>query len=365
MEQDKTDQDMSHQVKESKIEVIEDDCSDERTEVNPWVAHHNLSLWWKLLVILTGPVLLPVRLLLITLLVIFSYVCAKIALIGGGPSIESRPLRSWRRVLQSVVFWSVRSLSLAMGVVVRRRGTQAGPREAPLLVAAPHSTLLDWIVFPVTKSSVVAKQEISEWPLVGVVGRLLQTVWVDRDSQEAKTQTLEEIKKRCLEPGWPQLLIFPEGTNTNGEALVLFRTGAFSTGKPVQPVSVRTPNTVDTVTWTWVQRYSFSSLLFFTLISPYTVIELEFLPVIEPSEDEIENPRVYADKVRKVFGEHLNLPCSQLSYKDAKLCQQVMKEGRGVPQKEMEESQENKEKSVSKYASNTSIDFVGNLTFGI
>ena len=48
-----------------------------------------------------------------------------------------------------------------------------------------------------------------------------------------------------------------------------------------------------------------------------------------------------------------------MSYKDAKLCQQAAKE-------EGKLETENKEaKTVSKYASNTSIDFVGNLTFGI
>ena len=122
---------------------------------------------------------------------------------------------------------------------------------------------------------------------------------------------------------------------------------------------------MDTITWTWVQRYHTWTLLALTLASPYTRLNIEFLPVIQPSEDEMEDPRVYANKVRKTLGEHLNLPCSQMSYKDAKLCQQAMKEGRGVAEKGMEESDENKEKSVSKYASNTSIDFVGNLTFGI
>ena len=87
---------------------------------------------------------------------------------------------------------------------------------------------------------------------------------------------------------------------------------------------------------------------------------MEFLPVIQPTEDEVEDPRVYANKVRKILGEHLNLPCSQMSYKDAKLCQQAAtakEEGKKAANREV--------KTVPKYASNTSIDFVGNLTFGI
>ena len=52
------------------------------------------------------------------------------------------------------------------------------------------------------------------------LGSLLSAVWVKRDDQEAKNRTVEIIKQRCSEKGWPQLLIFPEGTNTNGKALV-------------------------------------------------------------------------------------------------------------------------------------------------
>ena len=107
----------------------------------------------------------------------------------------------------SVVFFTSRCVSLAMGVRVSERGRQAGREEAPLLVAAPHSTLLDWMVFPVTRTSVVAKQELSSWPVLGVIGRLLQTVWVDRDSQQDRAHTQEKIRARCLEPGQCQHLI--------------------------------------------------------------------------------------------------------------------------------------------------------------
>ena len=54
------------------------------------------------------------------------------------------------------------------------------------------------------------------------IGSLLSAVWVKRDDQEAKNKTVEILKQRCTEKGWPQLLIFPEGTNTNGKALVRY-----------------------------------------------------------------------------------------------------------------------------------------------
>lgn len=48
---------------------------------------------------------------------------------------------------------------------------------------------------------------------------------------------------RAQSHGWPQVMIFPEATTTNGRALVSFKTGAFAPGLPVQPVVVQYPHT--------------------------------------------------------------------------------------------------------------------------
>lgn len=48
-----------------------------------------------------------------------------------------------------------------------------------------------------------------------------------------------------------QIIIFPEGTCTNRSCLITFKPGAFYPGVPVQPVCIRYPNKLDTVTWTW------------------------------------------------------------------------------------------------------------------
>ena len=45
---------------------------------------------------------------------------------------------------------------------------------------------------------------------------------------------------RCQDgSGWPQLMIFPEGSTSNRKALMSFKPGAFVPGKPVQPVLIR------------------------------------------------------------------------------------------------------------------------------
>ena len=45
---------------------------------------------------------------------------------------------------------------------------------------------------------------------------------------------------RCQDgSGWPQLMIFPEGSTSNRKALMSFKPGAFVPGKPVQPILIR------------------------------------------------------------------------------------------------------------------------------
>ncbi len=66
---------------------------------------------------------------------------------------------------------------------------------------------------------------------------------------------------------WPQILLFPEGTNTNAKALIKFKSGAFQVGAPVQPVLIRLQslNGTDTYTWTWNQSYGAFACLWLTL----------------------------------------------------------------------------------------------------
>lgn len=67
--------------------------------------------------------------------------------------------------------------------------------------------------------------------------------------------------------GYRQLLVFPEGTTTNGRALVHFKSGSFQSGVPVQPVLARFPgmNRPDTLTWTWGQSYGILGCTWLTM----------------------------------------------------------------------------------------------------
>ena len=87
------------------------------------------------------------------------------------------------------------------------------------------------------------------------------------------------------DPDWPQLAIWPEGTTHNRLSAVKFKSGAFIPGCPVLPMTVKFNNRWDTYTWGF-QGPSFFQLFFYTMTQLYMVMELRFLPIVTPTEEE-------------------------------------------------------------------------------
>ena len=157
----------------------------------------------------------------------------------------------------------------SIGCYVVTKGHLASPKEAPILVFAPHTTFLDVLLWCwccnfslgssfIPPPSVVSRVENKNIPLFGNIFEIASTLQVSRENPNSRKDTVDEIIRRC-EPihdanpraMWPQLIMSPEGTTSNGKALLNFKAGAFYPGKPIQPILVRYPNNIDTITWTW------------------------------------------------------------------------------------------------------------------
>ncbi|RZC39607.1 Acyltransferase domain containing protein, partial [Asbolus verrucosus] len=205
-----------------------------------------------------------------------------------------------------------------MNVVVK--GKQASRSEAPILVIAPHSTFLDGgIIYATGFPSIIVRRESGTNPYIGKLINFTQPVYVWRDDPDSRQNTIKEIISRATSDlDWPQILIFPEGTCTNRSCLITFKPGAFYPGVPIQPVCIRYPNKLDTVTWTW-EGPSALKLLWLTLTQPYSYCEIEFLPVYVPNEEEKRDPKLFANNVRAVMAKTLGVPVSDYTYGDCKL----------------------------------------------
>ncbi|MGQ3671318.1 lysophospholipid acyltransferase family protein [Xanthobacter sp. TB0136] len=114
-----------------------------------------------------------------------------------------------------------RILLACLGVRVKVEGTPETGR--PLLILSNHSS---WLDIPVLGSRMplffVAKSEVSDWPLVGLLARFQRTVFVDRQRRQATGTVNREIAER-LKEGDP-VVLFAEGTSSDGNRVLPFRT---------------------------------------------------------------------------------------------------------------------------------------------
>lgn len=255
---------------------------------------------------------------------------AKIGLCCVAPEDSTeRPFTNFRRCIQHILMKIFRLIFFFMGFhKIDVIGHQASKANAPILVCAPHSTIVDAIAILISRAIPVAKKAMSEIVFLGAVGKCMQVLFVTRESKESRKGVVEQIKKIALEKpipketsqdscckgqeklrDWPQIFIFPEGTCTNAKALIKFKTGAFQPGCSVQPVLfLREGNGLDTLTWTWNQSYGAFGCLWLTLCKLNTNIKIEFLPIYDPTKDEIGDARLYAENVRSRMASRLQIP---------------------------------------------------------
>lgn len=147
-----------------------------------------------------------------------------------------------RRLPRRLVrLWNCGCCTIA-GLEVRRVGRPA--TGAPTLFVANHVSYLDIIVLGgVLDAAFVAKSEIAGWPLIGLIGRLGRTVFVQRRTMQCARQC-DALAAR-LGAG-ESLILFAEGTSTDGARVRPFKSALFGVlDRPelaaqvmVQPVTI-------------------------------------------------------------------------------------------------------------------------------
>jgi 1-acyl-sn-glycerol-3-phosphate acyltransferase len=143
---------------------------------------------------------------------------------------ECPPFAAWRTLLAWPVKFCGRGLLFAVGVVwISVKGKRAKAKDAPLLISN-HVCFMDPIfLVSQTGASPVSAAGNMNLPLFGNLTKMFQPILVDRENKEAAAAVAKQIKDRASSGGiWPQTVLFPEGTTTNGRALVYFKLGAVS-----------------------------------------------------------------------------------------------------------------------------------------
>lgn len=138
--------------------------------------------------------------------------------------------------------WYHRMCCRLLGIRLEVFGRRS--RARPTLFVANHASYLDIAVYgALIPGSFVAKAEVAKWPLFGLLAKLQNSVFVDRQIRTSRLQA-GEIGRRL--EARDNMILFPEGTSDDGTRVLPFKSSLFavaelkSHGEPlvVQPVSL-------------------------------------------------------------------------------------------------------------------------------
>ena len=144
------------------------------------------------------------------------------------------------------LYWAI--FTRLMGIKVRVIGTAVRrPGSRPVVYVSNHSSWVDVpVVGGVLQGCFVAKGDVATWPVISMIARLGRTVFVSRS--RASTGKEREAMRLVLKAG-DNLILFPEGTSSDGSRVLPFRTSFFALAEAgggedpmalpmIQPVSV-------------------------------------------------------------------------------------------------------------------------------
>ncbi|WP_416908394.1 MAG: lysophospholipid acyltransferase family protein [Polymorphobacter sp.] len=148
-----------------------------------------------------------------------------------------------------------------------------------------------WIDIPIlagrTGTAFVSQDKIKSWPLVGWLARLNNTVFVSRTERHMVGRQVAELRE-ALAAHQP-VAIFPEGTTTDGRALLPFKPSLFAVLMPpprrllIQPVAICFDAQGRHLAWIGEETAPQNAWRIFTSRQPIGC-HLRFLPPFDPGD---------------------------------------------------------------------------------
>ena len=293
--------------------------------------------------------LLPLRVLLFLSALVSANICSNICIFGiSNKDLQAKPLPTWRRTLLYYTLRPcIRVVLFSLGFIyIEEDGLENinNPCRGGIVISNHVSFIEPFYYMYKFMAAPIAAGEHLKIPLLGTVVKAIQTITVNRKDPKSKSNVIQSMKDRAQEnSGWPQILIFPEGTCTNGKLLITFKSGAFIPAAPIQPCVITYPRSSGIfgydlpVNPSWVHGgLSQLEIIFRVLSNPFTRLQVQFLPVIQPLNDsEIAEKQVdrksaanaarkYGHRVRNAMCNALGVHASSHSVEDVWLQKEAL-----------------------------------------
>ena len=130
---------------------------------------------------------------------------------------------------------------LILNIKVTVSGDEGQLERGGYVIIANHVSYVDGIVlgsiFPIV---FVSKKEVRSWPIVGQWNILCGTIFINRQHKEQVGRLVQEMSRKLKQEA--NILLFPEGTSTNGERMLPFQTVPLAA--PLRSRSIIVPATL-------------------------------------------------------------------------------------------------------------------------
>jgi len=126
-----------------------------------------------------------------------------------------------------------------------RRKIYGNANQTPTLFVVNH---ISWFDIPALGSTLpvhfLSKDEVNSWPIIGWLAAKTGTLFIKRGCRESAQQSMNDIRQTLENNG--HVILFPEGTTTDGTSLKRFHSRLFQAAidarVQVQAVAIRYPH---------------------------------------------------------------------------------------------------------------------------
>ena len=322
--------------------------TDEREPVNIF---ENLSkTWGNVITVLCAIFILPLKLIvLIPLVTLYAaYVIILSAFVPKSmsfyimlfpyfsifiylflPNIDKPLPRITNAIFRFITQMNARLIAFLAGYVFV--DVQGKPHPDARIIVSNHICEIECLwAYILYAPSFVSAEFLMRNPIVKPFARDNMMLGVDRGRHGGYSLFQQKLQQRVADHRYPPVILYPEGTTTNGTHLIRFHAGAFSAGAPVQPLLIlpSTPNKPSSIlsstfstaspahidiTWS---LESFARTLVRQFSRVYSPIKIIILPLYHPSPAEIAHPQYYAWNVQHVMARSGQLALSALTLHD-------------------------------------------------
>ena len=214
-----------------------------------------------------------VRIVLLVIVIGVGALC--VLLLGFVPiRVRGARLATWPVVLMARLFMPIAGVDYACPAPDLVRNHHG-------LIFCNHTSFIDTLmVLYLTPARFLSTQGVRKLPVIGQIAIALETIFLNRRSQDARAASRTEIAQALRAHTYPPLVLFPEGTIGPGHTMLPLRHGAFEIAQQEQlPILPRALCYEPLDVMTWYDKKATLPALTWRLVMQRARVKAHLLPL--------------------------------------------------------------------------------------